>query len=382
MDYNWHPTPEYMLGEWPESFSEGTSPAKYVAGEARAIAELLRNLAQQLNVCDWRLVGGALAKLERPNPQTNELPRIIRLYNLLIHDVRQRGLTFDGLQDVVNLCLSTIDLVAELRERCKEPPELAAKGDPEGVFRVRRATKKWCYSAQELAKQVDNGAAGWEGFVKKHIPAPKGNEAGIGATSAAAEVKKADMPGYSPDDPKREAVNLHNKVHRSANDTVVGSFNAQLLARNVQAIHVLPATEGAKPETDVPPQADRAGGGKAAPVKKRSTGKGEAQEKLVAAFLGHHKYESANGGSCNNWEPIALTQLSQIAQTSKSSASRFFDDHFGDGSKKNGHARYRGTCKNDQQQLIVACIAMSGEFRPARLRTAGRDPTLPEFDGD
>ena len=53
---------------------------------------------------------------------------------------------------------------------------------------------------------------------------------------------------------------------------------------------------------------------------KRSTVKGEARVKLIAALTLHHRYAD---GSCMNCEPIGVNQLARNAEVSPSSASVF-----------------------------------------------------------
>jgi hypothetical protein len=55
---------------------------------------------------------------------------------------------------------------------------------------------------------------------------------------------------------------------------------------------------------------------------KRSTERGEARMKLIAALTKHHKY--ADGG-CLNLEPVGNNDLARMAKVAPSSASQFFD---------------------------------------------------------
>ena len=75
---------------------------------------------------------------------------------------------------------------------------------------------------------------------------------------------------------------------------------------------------------------------------KRSTTKGEAEAKLVAALTMHHKYAD---GVCLNQEPIACNELARLADVSVSTASVFFRKYF------NGHTKYRAIC-GDITQLV------------------------------
>ena len=71
--------------------------------------------------------------------------------------------------------------------------------------------------------------------------------------------------------------------------------------------------------------------------RKRSTERGEARVKLIAALTKHHQY--ANGG-CLNLEPIGCNELARMAGVSSGSASAFFAKEFG------GYGKYRTLCGN------------------------------------
>jgi hypothetical protein len=105
-----------------------------------------------------------------------------------------------------------------------------------------------------------------------------------------------------------------------------------------------------------------AGMGKA--KSKRSTAKGEAQVKIVAALTEHHQY--ADGG-CLNQEPIGVKELADLAAVAKSSASKFFTDRF------EGYAKYRIVCR-DPGRLADSIKALNGEFCPHDLYLYGRRP--------
>jgi hypothetical protein len=102
---------------------------------------------------------------------------------------------------------------------------------------------------------------------------------------------------------------------------------------------------------------------------KKSTAKGEAQEKIVPALTLHHKYQ--NGG-CLNEEPIGANELARLADVGQASVNRFFDKHFGVGKpKKNGHKKYIGVCR-DIGNLVASLKLLNGEFSPSTLY--GRNP--------
>ena len=90
---------------------------------------------------------------------------------------------------------------------------------------------------------------------------------------------------------------------------------------------------------------------------KRSTEKGEARAKLIAALTAHHQYA---GGSCMNLEPVGNNELARLAGVSKSAASAFFNKQFG------GHTKYRAAC-SDAPRLIAALKLLNQEFAPRHL---------------
>jgi hypothetical protein len=90
---------------------------------------------------------------------------------------------------------------------------------------------------------------------------------------------------------------------------------------------------------------------------KRSTEKGEARLKLIAALTKHHDYAH---GSCLNLEPVGNNELAQLADVSVSTASEFFNKQFG------GHTKYRALCQ-DVTLLVAALKLLNQEFTPQNL---------------
>ncbi|MBW3597506.1 MAG: hypothetical protein KY475_09560 [Planctomycetes bacterium] len=90
---------------------------------------------------------------------------------------------------------------------------------------------------------------------------------------------------------------------------------------------------------------------------KRSTQRGDAREKLIAALTKHHEYAN---GSCLNQEPIANNALARLAGVAKSSASEFFKDEF------KGYGLYRRNCQ-DITTLVGMLKMVNGEFRAFEL---------------
>jgi len=106
------------------------------------------------------------------------------------------------------------------------------------------------------------------------------------------------------------------------------------------------------------------------PVKeKKSTVRGEAQEKIIAALTKHHKYAD---GSCLNLEAIKVGELARLAEVGKASVNRFFDKQFGVGEpKKGGHKKYIRVC-GDTKGLIPTLKLLNREFAASALY--GRNP--------
>jgi hypothetical protein len=96
------------------------------------------------------------------------------------------------------------------------------------------------------------------------------------------------------------------------------------------------------------------------PVKlKRSSAKGDARRKIIAALTKHHQYAD---GSCLNIEPIGVNELSRRLTRGKSSGvavasvSRFFRDEFG------GHSRYANWYCGDDPRLIAALKKLNDDY--------------------
>jgi hypothetical protein len=104
-------------------------------------------------------------------------------------------------------------------------------------------------------------------------------------------------------------------------------------------------------------------------AKKKSTVKGEAQEKIISALTLHHRYQD---GSCLNQEPIKVGELARGVEVAKSSVSRFFKKRFGVGEpKKDGHKKYIGVCR-DTGRLVASLRLLNREYSPSDLY--GRNP--------
>jgi len=89
---------------------------------------------------------------------------------------------------------------------------------------------------------------------------------------------------------------------------------------------------------------------------KRSTVKGETEDKLIAALTMHHKYDDS---SVLNYEPIGVNELGRKAKVASSTASVFFNKKF------SGHGKYQQYCINSK--IGTSLKAMNEGFSPDEL---------------
>ncbi|MBM3982081.1 MAG: hypothetical protein FJ304_17820 [Planctomycetes bacterium] len=101
---------------------------------------------------------------------------------------------------------------------------------------------------------------------------------------------------------------------------------------------------------------------------KRSTERGEAEVKLIAALTKHHKY--AEGGRLNE-EPVGNNQLARLAGVDGATAHAFFVKHF------KGHKRYANHYCKRKGFLNAALKYLNGEYTADAL--FGR---IPPDEGD
>jgi hypothetical protein len=100
------------------------------------------------------------------------------------------------------------------------------------------------------------------------------------------------------------------------------------------------------------------------PRPKRSTERGEAREKLIAALTRHHRYA---GGGPPNLEPINNNELARLADASPSTASELFEREF------TGHAAYKALCRRDPRGLVLVLKKLNDDL-PGRELLYGRRP--------
>ena len=98
---------------------------------------------------------------------------------------------------------------------------------------------------------------------------------------------------------------------------------------------------------------------------KRSTHKGDAKAKLIAALTAYHKY--ADDGALNQ-EPIGNNALAKLAgETSPSTASNFFKKQFG------GHKNYEAACRRDFNGCVLPVLkSLNGDY--SMKDTYGKSP--------
>lgn len=92
---------------------------------------------------------------------------------------------------------------------------------------------------------------------------------------------------------------------------------------------------------------------------KKSSSKGEAQMKLIAALLLHHGYSD---GHCKNSEPIGSNALCRDAKVSPGNGTAFFKAHFG------GIKKYQTLCFNNTASLVHKLKVMEGGYQPEGFR--------------
>lgn len=78
--------------------------------------------------------------------------------------------------------------------------------------------------------------------------------------------------------------------------------------------------------------------------KKRSTEKGEAEAKLIAALAAHHEYSD---GSCLNLDPVRNNAIARVAEVNQGSATHFFKKHF------RGRKQYIRICQDPESLSLI-----------------------------
>jgi hypothetical protein len=87
---------------------------------------------------------------------------------------------------------------------------------------------------------------------------------------------------------------------------------------------------------------------------KRSTEKGEALAKIIAALTAYHEYDSGHVG---NWAPVGLRHLKRLSDTSNGSVSDFFNSEF------SGHKEYKIMCHRDRTGLERKLRGFNGDWQ-------------------
>jgi hypothetical protein len=105
---------------------------------------------------------------------------------------------------------------------------------------------------------------------------------------------------------------------------------------------------------------------------KRSTRKGDARAKLIAALTAHHNYNREGG---LNPDPINNNVLARLAGVGIATASNFFKQVFG------SHFQYTVVCRRDRSKLAGELEKLNGE-RPDRNLSYGYEPGGEDIRGE
>lgn len=101
---------------------------------------------------------------------------------------------------------------------------------------------------------------------------------------------------------------------------------------------------------------------------RKTTSKGGAPKKIIAALIFHHEYYN---GSIGKQEPIGANQLASNAKVGAGSVSRFFNKQFAGNQKGvSGHESYKAMALNSKEKLIASLKALNGEYQPYDFVTA------------
>ena len=165
--------------------------------------------------------------------------------------------------------------------------------------------------------------------------------------------------------PKREQVSAQMSISRLRRGEIAGFWEdvaKQILPRAESFINCWQAGAiGVDPKSS--DSAKTPGGGKSHGKKvvkqKRSTQKGEADAKLIAALTRWHKYKN---GHCNKMDPVGNNELARLADVSIGSATNFFKRHF------ECHKKYKIQCQN--KSIPKAMEILNSEIRPSILNTS------------
>jgi len=148
---------------------------------------------------------------------------------------------------------------------------------------------------------------------------------------------------------------VHHTLSGDTAEQVDNVWNYCPFAASVQALCEYKENEAHRDDEEPQSISDRPNADEAPALKKskRSTVKGEAEDKLIAALTMHHKYDD---GSVLNYEPIGVNQLGRRAEVAASSASDFFKKKF------DGHGKYQQYCRNSK--IGTSLKAMNEGFSP------------------
>jgi hypothetical protein len=91
---------------------------------------------------------------------------------------------------------------------------------------------------------------------------------------------------------------------------------------------------------------------------KRSTERGEARRKIIAAMTESHQFDK---GGCLNTDSIGVNDLARKAGVAPSTVTKFFNDEF------DGHDQYRALCRRSPSELVTVLKMLRGEHSPRLL---------------
>jgi hypothetical protein len=95
--------------------------------------------------------------------------------------------------------------------------------------------------------------------------------------------------------------------------------------------------------------------GQGAKKPKRSTERGEAQTKIIAALTEHHQYDN---GSCGNLTPIGVREMERDYEVGRDAASNFFKKQC------ENHAKYATTCRRNPAKIVTWLKLLNDDYSP------------------
>ncbi|MEX0701300.1 MAG: hypothetical protein WD069_04325 [Planctomycetales bacterium] len=165
-----------------------------------------------------------------------------------------------------------------------------------------------------------------------------------------AYAQRIEREGFDPADNSAEAEYYRRTQQagalfrlRSAHDELGGDEGAAAVQAFEIAAQEL-ATLVRRPDDSAAETAEEENGKGQKKKSKKSTGKGEAREKIIAALALHHEYDDNDAdGLCGNCASVGVRELGRLAEVSHQSASDFFNAEF-----ETGRFGYRALCRRPE----------------------------------